>query len=297
MYKYTVVVPVFNSEGSLHELVSRIERTMDKYGNYEMIFIDDLSTDNSWHVLKELKKDRSNMRALRFSNNFGQAAATLCGIGEANSEIIITIDDDLQYPPEEITQLIRAFNPLNEYIVFGVPKIKEHNAFKRLGSLLMKFIIQKSILNSDFKHVDFSTFKIFSKKLYKPEKYNESNMKSDKVFFELVSSRLMKSILVEHQKRTHGKTKYNYKKTFKIFLDTFLVLPRLINKWFIIGILFFVIASVLLITLQPTTKMMIYLMASGFTITLMVLFFILLYVQKLYSQRIGITNFVVWQEA
>ena len=100
---YSIIIPVYNSQDTLEDLLRRIEDTLLTIGKpFEILFIDDFSLDDSWNVLKKLRAGRSHIRLIRLTKNFGQAAATLCGIRKASAETMVIIDDDLQYPPEEI---------------------------------------------------------------------------------------------------------------------------------------------------------------------------------------------------
>ena len=103
---YSVVVPVFNSCESLEELFLRIGQTMEKIEkSFEVVFVDDGSQDASWERLETLQKaNPANIIAIRLARNFGQHNATICGIAQASGNFIITIDDDLQNPPEEIAK-------------------------------------------------------------------------------------------------------------------------------------------------------------------------------------------------
>ena len=106
--KYSVVIPVFNSQKSLEELYFRIRSTFKKYElEFEVIFVDDGSEDESWEILKKLKSTFLNeIKAIRLAKNVGQHCAVFCGIGNSTGDFIITMDDDLQNPPEEIIKLI-----------------------------------------------------------------------------------------------------------------------------------------------------------------------------------------------
>jgi glycosyltransferase involved in cell wall biosynthesis len=103
----SVVIPVYRGEPALPELVKRLEKALDGV-EYEAIFVDDRSPDDSWRVLKELKKDRAWMRIVRLLKNSGQHNALLCGFTMATGEVVVTMDDDLQHPPEEVPKLVAA---------------------------------------------------------------------------------------------------------------------------------------------------------------------------------------------
>jgi glycosyltransferase involved in cell wall biosynthesis len=120
--EYSVVVPVFNSEASLEELLSRLTTVMNSTGkSYELIFVDDGSRDHSWEIMKKLKEKNSGvLTAIRLAKNFGQHSATFCGFNFAKGNFIITIDDDLQCPPEEIPKLIKVMEETDAELVYGI---------------------------------------------------------------------------------------------------------------------------------------------------------------------------------
>ena len=107
--EYSVIIPVYNTESSLLELAKRLKSVfLNQVGSsYEVIFVNDNSTNSgTWKVLQELVKLDSNVRAIRLTRNFGQQAATICGIELAEGNYVVTMDDDLQHLPEDIPALI-----------------------------------------------------------------------------------------------------------------------------------------------------------------------------------------------
>jgi len=108
---FSVVVPVFNSQDSLEELFNQIKVVFEQLQkSFEVIFVDDGSTDNSWTVLQKVKENNvEQVKAIKLNRNFGQHNATVCGFSFAKGKSIITLDDDLQNPPAEIPKLIETF--------------------------------------------------------------------------------------------------------------------------------------------------------------------------------------------
>ena len=104
----TVVVPLYNEEESLRELHDWIKRVMDENGlTYEVIFVNDGSTDNSWQVLQDMQKEYPEVHAIRFRRNYGKSPALYCGFERAQGDVVITMDADLQDSPDEIPELRR----------------------------------------------------------------------------------------------------------------------------------------------------------------------------------------------
>jgi undecaprenyl-phosphate 4-deoxy-4-formamido-L-arabinose transferase len=138
--EYSIVVPVYNSEQTLCDLYDRTEAVFTDSGNsFEMVFVDDFSQDKSWDVLIQLKKlHPENITAIKLSKNFGQHNAVFCGLEHAKGELIITIDDDLQIPPEEIKKLIQVYQEKDADLVYGYFGRKKHSVLRNLGSYFIK---------------------------------------------------------------------------------------------------------------------------------------------------------------
>lgn len=137
---YSIVIPVFNSSLSLEELWDGINAVFEGTNeNFEVVFVDDGSEDNSWDILTAIKeRDPQRVTAVRLSRNFGQHNTTLCGLGFAKGELIITMDDDLQVTPDEIPVLIRKYRDTHADIVYGIYGSKKHSALRNLGSATLK---------------------------------------------------------------------------------------------------------------------------------------------------------------
>ena len=138
--KYSVVVPVFNSEESLEELYSRLEVFFrGTCEDFEVIMVDDASHDRSWEVISDLKKQHPDrVTGIQLSRNYGQHNATFCGLAHARGEWIVTIDDDLQVPPEETGKLIAEQIRSGAELVYGVFGTKQHSRVRNLGSSSLK---------------------------------------------------------------------------------------------------------------------------------------------------------------
>ncbi len=117
--EYSVVIPVFCAGNVLEKLHQSICNFFDNKYTYEIIYVDDFSTDNSWEVLKKIKQSSTNTTVIRFNKNFGQHAATVCGFKHAKGNFIITKDDDLEVPPSEIEKLIAQQKINNDDLVYA----------------------------------------------------------------------------------------------------------------------------------------------------------------------------------
>ena len=120
----SVVIPLFNEEESIPELYSWIERVMNAHGfTYEVIFVNDGSTDSSWQLIEDLQEKHSCVKGIKFRRNYGKSPALYCGFKKAEGDVVITMDADLQDSPDEIPELYRmivtdGFDLVSGYIAF-----------------------------------------------------------------------------------------------------------------------------------------------------------------------------------
>jgi len=160
----SVVVPVFNGQQTLLELFQKIKNTFDVNNiPFQVIFIDDLSLDNSWNVVKDLKKDfPDHVLAIRLSKNFGQHNATLCGLKYAQGEWIVTIDDDLEYNPDDIMHLMENQKTTGSDLVYGVDIGKKNSLIKKVFRNIYKNLAK--FLEGDDK-IEGSSFRLIKASL------------------------------------------------------------------------------------------------------------------------------------
>jgi undecaprenyl-phosphate 4-deoxy-4-formamido-L-arabinose transferase len=140
----SVVIPVFNEEENLRELGERLIRTLTAMGHpYEIIFVDDGSTDGSWQLLTDLNGQYpQNIRALQFHRNFGQHQAIFAGFQAANGKVMVTLDADLQNPPEEIPRLVAKLEEGYD-TVGGWREDRQDSIFRRLPSQLVNYVMSR----------------------------------------------------------------------------------------------------------------------------------------------------------
>ena len=119
----SVIVPLFNEAESLKPLYQWIEKVMKAHKfSYEVIFINDGSTDNSWQMILDLQKQSPNVHGIRFRRNYGKSPALYCGFARAKGDVVITMDADLQDSPDEIPELFRMIKEENYDLVSGWKK-------------------------------------------------------------------------------------------------------------------------------------------------------------------------------
>lgn len=300
--KYSVIVPVYNSEKSISELVDRIEKSMTNYAPYELLMIDDLSTDNSWNKMKEAKANKQHIRLLRFTRNFGQAAASICGIREAKADTTIFIDDDLQFNPEDIPKLIAHYNPEKHYSVFGVPN-KKKGGLGGYSSAMVDRIIQKMAFRNQDSTLRFSSFRISARKSYHGDSYSEKGMRSVHVFFTMVSPKLVDFIEVEHNDRKKGKSNYTLGKKIRLLLEIVVTLTELPIVWFInLVLFFFLITGLLTISIisdigswnKDWNALLIAFLGLNISLGIVFMF---TYLRRVFLTFQGADVYAIWQEA
>lgn len=246
--EYSVVIPVYNSENSLAELISRIIKVLTPISeNFEIILVDDGSYDNSWSVLKNLSQKDNRIKGFRLMRNFGQHNALICGFNHATGENIITLDDDLQNPPEEIPKLITKKKTGGFDVVYGEYISKKHSIFRNLGSGFIQFLYKRIFKVKK----NFTTFRIISGTVIR----NVVNYKSSFVFIDGLIAYITRNIGyadVEHKKRTAGSSNYNPAKLLKLsfnMLTNFTIFPLQFTSFlgFIFAIAGFVLGIYFLI--------------------------------------------------
>ena len=202
----SIVIPVYNSQNNLKKLFDEIKKIFEsKNINFECIFIDDGSVDNSWDEIVRISKEFTNVRGYSLTKNFGQQNATLLGARKAKYDLIITMDDDFQHPPKEIFKLINSMDEKTD-VVYGIPHKEKRNFFRNLSSTLTK-IFFKRILNIIHAR-KFNSFRLFRKKNIE----NLGKFSSPVVDMDALlswSTNKIKSVQLENSTRKKGKTGYN----------------------------------------------------------------------------------------
>jgi len=139
----SVVVPVFNEESNLRELHRRLSAVLSALArDYEIILVDDGSSDKSFEIMSGLSQADEHVVAVRFSRNFGQHPAIAAGLSQATGEVVVIMDADLQNPPEEIPKLLAGINQGYD-LAFGIRRRRKDNLLRRAGSLVAESILKK----------------------------------------------------------------------------------------------------------------------------------------------------------
>lgn len=212
----TVIIPVYNEEENLKPLFARLCSAMDTLGkSWEVIFTNDGSTDSSGTILKEFCKERDNVRLIDFNGNFGQHTAIIAGFEKASGDVIITLDADLQNPPEEIGKLLRKIDEGYD-TVGGYRKVREDTAMRRYCSKFVNFARDKMtnirmkdqgcMLRAYKRNIVQAILQTNERSLFIPAlAYTYSERPTD--------------VEVEHSARAAGESKYNMYKLIRLNFD------------------------------------------------------------------------------
>lgn len=159
----SIVIPVYRSQATLPELHRRLVGVLEPLEpSFEIIFVEDCGGDDSWQVIQQLIKQDSRVQGIRLARNYGQHNALLCGIRSANGDLIVTIDDDLQNPPEEIPRLLSKLQEGHD-VVYGSPQNETHGFFRNQASRITKLALQGAMGMESASKV--SAFRIFRTRL------------------------------------------------------------------------------------------------------------------------------------
>ena len=222
----SVIIPLYNEEESLPELYAWIERVMKENNfSYEVIFVNDGSTDHSWNVIEKLKQRSENVKGIKFRRNYGKSPALFCGFERAQGNVVITMDADLQDSPNEIPELYRMITEDGYDLVSGYKQKRYDPLSKTIPTKLFNATARKV---SGIKNLhDFNCgLKAYRKEVVKNiEVYGEMH----RYIPYLAKNAGFKKIgekVVQHQARKYGTTKFGLDRFVNGYLD-------LISLWFL----------------------------------------------------------------
>ena len=208
--KVSIIVPVYNSSPMLSELAQRIEATMSNMylnSDYELLLINDASKDDSWETIVKLIKKFSFIKGINLSENFGQHNAIMAGLNNCNGKYIITIDDDLQHPPEFFSDILNELKTKD--VCYTNYKNRKHIGWKKFVSNLNN-IISSFILNKPLK-IYMSSYRGMVEEI----KLKIIQFKNPDVYIDgliINSTKNIGMINVDHHARKFGESNYNLKK-------------------------------------------------------------------------------------
>ena len=208
MRSVSVVIPVYNSADILPVLLKRLTPVLeDLEVPYELVLVNDGSQDDSWSVVTDAAKQYEWVHGINLMKNYGQHNALLCGIREARHEIIVTMDDDLQHPPEEIPKLLRALEQGAD-VVYGPPLEEQHRLWRDLASAISKIALRSAMGLEIARNV--SAFRAFRASLRKAFADYRGSFISVDVLLTWGTSRF-ESVRVRHDPRLKGQSQYTFR--------------------------------------------------------------------------------------
>lgn len=207
--RLTVVIPVYRSETILSELVRRLESVLTATADsFEVILVNDSSPDNSWEVISKLARQYSWIRPINLMRNYGQHNALLCGIRAAQYDVIVTMDDDLQHPPEEIPRLLGKLAEGYD-VVYGTPEHEQHGFGRYVASWITKLALQ-NVMGAEIAQ-KVSAFRAFRAEVARAFAHYSGAFVSIDVLLTWGSNRF--SLLsVRHEPRKSGVSGYTIRK-------------------------------------------------------------------------------------
>ena len=222
----SVVIPLLNEQNSLEELTSSVSFIINNLKlEFEIILIDDGSTDNSWKIISKICSDNQNVKGIRFLKNFGKSQALSAGFKACNGDVVITMDADLQDDPNEIPELYKKISEENFDLVSGWKKVRYDSIiFKNFPSKIFNWAARTT---SGIKLNDFNCgIKAYKKEVIKQVKLTGGMHRYIPVLAKNAGYNRITEKIVIHHPRKHGETKYGIDRFIKGFLD-------LITLWFI----------------------------------------------------------------
>ena len=222
----SVIIPLYNEEESLPELHAWIRRVMQANGfTYEIIFINDGSTDNSWGIIEELRSKDENVHGIKFRRNYGKSPALYCGFNAAQGDVVITMDADLQDSPDEIPELYRMITEEHYDLVSGYKQKRYDPLTKTIPTKLFNATARK--ISGVHNLHDFNCgLKAYRSDVVKNiEVYGEMHRYIPYLAKEAGFGRIGEKV-VHHQARKYGKSKFGINRFFNGYLD-------LLTLWFL----------------------------------------------------------------
>lgn len=231
----SVVIPVYKAEKCLEELYHRLKASLEVITpNFEIILVEDCGGDNSWKVIKRLVATDSRVYGIQLSRNFGQHAATICGITHSHGHWVATLDDDLEQFPESLGLLYAKAHEGFD-LVYGIYPQRTHKAWRNLSSELARWIFHKAIPSLNY---EYTSFRIIRGDIARSLKQFDSPFPFVDGYLSWLTNRYA-TVEVMHGNRRDSSSNYTFRKllthTINIFV-TFSDLPLKLATW--IGFIF-----------------------------------------------------------
>ncbi|MGB1286738.1 MAG: glycosyltransferase family 2 protein [Aggregatilineales bacterium] len=215
MPSLSIVIPVYNSENSILNVVNELHKHLPAItDNWEIIMVEDGSRDASWSQIEVAMQQDERVRGFRMMRNYGQHNALVCGVRHAQYELVITMDDDLQHPPEHIpTLLAHLMDDID--VVYGSPEKEQHGIFRDLASRVTKMVLQQAMGAETARNI--SAFRLFRTNLRDAFSTYQGSYVNIDVLLTWGTTRFT-NVRVPHRERTAGESNYTFR---KLLIHTF----------------------------------------------------------------------------
>ena len=209
MPSVSVLIPVYKSEKNLPELYKRLKAVLQHNADaFEMIFVEDGSGDGSWRIIEEIAASDKNVRGIQLNRNFGHHNALFCGLHYVRYEAVVTLDDDLQHPPEEIPKLLAKLLEGSD-VVYGTAARAVHGLWKNMATAMTKFALSKAMGIKNAQGV--SAFRCFRAGLREAFLSFQGPFVSIDVLLAWSTNRFA-FVATKHDKRALGRSHYTFSK-------------------------------------------------------------------------------------
>jgi polyisoprenyl-phosphate glycosyltransferase len=240
--RYSVVIPVYRGQNTLGQLAEQVSAFFAHAKlSYELIFVYDCGPDNSWAVIKALcQQGGGRIKGIRLARNFGQHNALICGFRHAAGEFIITMDEDLQHRPQDISQLITRQAEHNFDVVYGRYDALQHSGFRNITSMAMKKLLEVGLPDL---HPDYTAFRLIKASIarYCLDMQNSYSFLDGYLTW---ITRNVGSVTVVHQERQEGESSYTVRKLIEHSINIFVTFSDLpVRLLTFVGVAVFMITS------------------------------------------------------
>lgn len=307
MSLYSVVVPVYNSEHTLEDLYTRLKRVFEEtlHEDFELILVDDSSRDSSFQIMQKLRSRDKRVRIIQMARNFGQHPALLCGFTYVKGDFVITMDDDLQHPPEELPKMIQVMNDRPDVdVILARYEGRKHNFIRRAGTRLSVWATSK-MLGKD-PDLEITSFRLMRRFIVDAIVQTSTHLPQIGNLLVQTSNRII-NVSVHHDSRAYGKSGYSFRRLVKDliyditshtafpllavrnlglvgFLATLLLAMYYLVRYLLFGTSVAGWTSLMLITL------------CGFSLTLLSLGIIGMYLMNILNEAKKMPHYVIRQE-
>lgn len=213
----SIVIPVYRSADSLDELYRRLSKALDALGDsWEIVFVNDGSPDASWENLEEISRNDDRVLSIDLMRNFGQQNALMCGFSHCNGRYVVTMDDDLQHPPEEIAKLKQEIDKGYADVVVGSYRNKGRNIFRNFGTFVARQLARYTLgIPTSF---DLTSFRIIKRSIVmEAVRFDTRRPRVGLILF-TITSRIV-NVPTDHHVRKTGRSGYSPARLISEFLD------------------------------------------------------------------------------